>query len=204
MPQIEGGRWDSLLRRLFGISDYGPSPGLSSEIVPTAVAQEWQGDQHFLRGELLAQGIIFQAAVAGQLSQISLFNETANILCVVHKIYVRDLTAAADVNIGFDALPAGSASAAQNKVRRDNRATARPTLNLYRTTNVATAFGSANFVQHRVGNVGEPNAYKLEGPWILAPQQQPLIIECQTANNAMTVAAYWLERVANPAELRLV
>lgn len=74
MPQIEGGRWDQIARKLFDIAQPSAVPQLADEVIPTFTIQNWEPELYALRLERLCVGDLFVAGVAAQATQLGLTN----------------------------------------------------------------------------------------------------------------------------------
>lgn len=93
--QISGSRWDSVVRRLFGIHQPNTIPQIAPELLPMAVVQEFTPEQYFLREEKLATITATVAGgIAGSEALIHLFNgqpgETppGSLLTIIEKVTI--------------------------------------------------------------------------------------------------------------------
>lgn len=124
--QISGSRWDSVVRRLFGIHQPNTIPQVAPELLPMAVVQEFTPEQYFLREEKLGAitGIV-AAGAAGTNAMVQLFNgevgelPPGKLLTIIEKVTILGDLDAQTFQIRID--PSASGVEGGPKLVRDTR-----------------------------------------------------------------------------------
>lgn len=87
LNQIQGGRWDTVLRRLFSMKQGAIAPVLAGEIVSTVVLEDDRPENFALSGTRICIGHADLPATASERSSIQLFNPVdSGVLAVVTNI----------------------------------------------------------------------------------------------------------------------
>lgn len=202
MPQIEGGRWDAIARKLFDISNPQAIPELADEVLPVFVVQNWEPELYALRRERLCVGDSFLAGVAAQASQIGLSNPAgSNSLLIVEEITMNfppdEFYAIRVVN---EELLDSLGWVDQPTAFRDFRWGAVPAVGVttgrVKNLNAAVPQGVA---ADEIFFDAAANSYVYKKSWILPPNSGLVVIP--TPQNTIHRSAFtWRERVFNPQE----
>jgi len=202
MNQIQGGRWDNLLRRQFNTKEISIAPSLAPEVVPYAVVQNWVPEMYKLRNENLAMGLINQSAVAGQVSQGQLFNPAnSQFLLIMEKFTIRTPVSVV-CDMRYSALNSPLAGTQSVTGFRDGRSGILPVAigetvgQLIRIAN-AVPFGGNAFARFAATANGQTTE---EMEWVLAPGQGILWALVST-NQALQLTVQWRERFVERGEL---
>ena len=199
--QIQGGRWDNLLRRLFPIKDRSIAPIMASELVGQVVVQEWSTELYKLRGDNLAAALASRSAVAAEFAHIVIRNPAnSGNLVILEQVWVAVSTAMLVIMAREGpALVVGFAAVATTF--RDSRAgTATAigeTVATVSTLSNAAGQGGNGFA---VVPIPASPGVQFDLPLVLAPGSG-LIIRGATANSTLRLTLLWRERVAEPSEL---
>jgi len=200
LNQIQSGRWDELLRRLFPVKDRTIAPVLASELVGQVVVQNWEPELYVLRGERLAIGTATQTAVAAEFPHTQLFNPAGSgNLLIVDEIWLRspsnllyDLAFQDVVTVGFTNV--GSSF-------RDTRLGVASVVG----TTVGVLSVDTNVALTGGATVGRYNSEGLRSsvvkPKIILGPGTSLIVRGLTVNTTMSITYLWRERIAEPSEL---
>lgn len=202
--QIQGGRWDGLIRRLFPIKDRSVAPVMASELVPQVVIQEWEPEFFKLRGnEALAMGISQVSPVVGQLSAVQLFNPlAAGMLVIVEKLILR-ASPDALLELAYGVTNSVIPNATQRATAyRDTRFGSVPAVGvtaaeLHSAANAA-AVGAANEIA-RISVLADDSKV-LDIDIVLDPGAS-LIVRSFNVNILLNITYLWRERSAEPSEL---
>jgi len=88
VSEIQGGRWDTGLRRLFNIKGPSVAPSLGPEIQPITIAQPWVAENEYLLRNRLCVGYGNKAATVGEYSAVQLENPAgSNTILVVSQVW---------------------------------------------------------------------------------------------------------------------
>lgn len=205
MSQVQGGRWDTLLRRLFPVTGATVATQIAPEIVPVVMTQEMTPEMYYLRGERLGLGWTIRAAAVGVFSYVHLENPAnSGKLVIVEAIQVDCLPAGVQQGVYLDWVTPASGQTNTGTIARDTRwgfpvlgpASERTVARIY-TTAPAAPIGST-MMYGVTGPLGDPTM--LQGlPLILQPNVQigvrPWVQDC-----AVTVLYRWRERAYEPGE----
>jgi len=202
VPQIEGGRWDSIARKLFDISSPQAVPHLGDEIIPTFEIQNWEPELYVLRKERLCVGSRFQINVAAQLSQIGITNPAgSNSLVIVQNILTsfpsNEFYAVRVVNEEL-LLSLGWADSLTGF--RDLRWGAVPAIGVTtaRVRGLSSATPQGINVDEYFFDAGQ-NSFLYKRDWILPPNTGLVVIP--TPQNTIHRSTFtWRERQFNPQE----
>jgi len=203
MPEIQGGRWDSLLRRLFSIKEQTIAPSLAPEIQPYAIVQEFTPEMYLLRGERLAIGRANQGGGgAATRSRIQLLNPAGSqSLVIIESIWVDLFTSTDDILL-FQTNPVVVyATASNTEHSRDMRQPLSPGRlvgEIHQTATGAIPTGNIIATRRHVANVGE----LFEIPFVLSPGTE-LTATMSADNQPINVTFVWRERAAEGSELNV-
>jgi len=202
LNQIQGGRWDNLLRRQFATKEMTIAPSLAPEVVPYAVVQNWVPEMYKLRNENLCMGFVNQAAVAGQASQAQLFNPiNSQFQLIIEKFTVRTPVAVV-VDLRWSVLNSPLAGTQAVTGFRDGRAGIQPVAvgqtvgQLISLTN-AVPFGGNAF--GRFGALANSQITE-EIEFIIGPGQG-ILFALVSANQSLQLTVRWRERFVENGEL---
>lgn len=97
MAEIQGGRWDNFLRRLFDLKEGTIAPGVMPEVAPHVDVDPNKPEYEYLRGIGLRGAEISAGAVAGEYSYVQLVNPAGNtqLMCIDH-IWIAGQSGATD------------------------------------------------------------------------------------------------------------
>lgn len=195
---IQGGRWDTFLRRLFSIKQGQISPSIAGDITPIMVVQEFQPELHFLRGErLYAVTDTLPGSGGGTFNTLQLENPLGSGLLITILGY-SVFAGATDRTWDSFITPAVALAGAADPIARDSRLDAiRPGADP--TTGAAAA---AITVTRRTGNYTNlaGTSHIQTVPHILLPGLA-FAIQVRTATQSGDFYIFWRERVFEPSEL---
>lgn len=201
--QIQGGRWDAFLRRVFPIKDRSIAPVMASELVGYVVVQEWEDDLFWARGEKLAWADVRVAAVVAEFAHAQLFNPAgSSSLLILDKIFL-DTTNTGVVSIAAltGALPGG---VRQASCARDQRFNAVPnigaTVGQPMFESNAALLGSSSNSEIVTQEINETHEYLLG---TIIPPGESVVIRNTQANRVLGLTWFWRERPVEPSELSL-
>ena len=201
--QIQGGRWDGLLRRLFPIKDRSIAPILASELVGQVVVQEWSDELYKLRGDNLACALASRSAVAAELAHCVIRNPAgSNNLVIIEQIWVAVSTAMLVIMAREGpALVVGFAPVATTfRDSRSGTVTAiGETVATVATLSNAVGQGGNGFA---VAPIPASPGVQFDLPMVLAPGSG-LIVRGATVNSTLRMTFLWRERIAEPSELNV-
>ncbi len=201
LNQINGGRWDNFLRRMFPIKEQSIAPVIASELVGMVIVQEWEPELFKLRDEALAIAYTEVGAVAAQLGHVQLFNPAGSASLITLEKVIFFVTVDSTLQIAYEpGIMAGSIQAAS--AFRDQRFSPTP--------NIGITIGQPRFVSS-VPVIGTATISKVQV--ILAPSLewkldmvispgQSVVVRHQTVNRLLGVTWFWRERSAEPSELQ--
>jgi len=200
LNQIQGGRWDNLLRKFFPIKERSVAPVLAPELVGYVTVQEWEPDMFWARDERLASTAAVLSAVAAELAHWQLFNPVgSNALLIVEDVWLR--TTSASQFIDLATLTGAIAGVRQSTMPRDLRFAAVPnigaTVGQALVLSAPPTLGSAAFAQIMPGNLSSTR-WPID---LIIPPGESLIVRNVTVNNAWRISCRWRERTAEGTEL---
>jgi len=199
--QIQGGRWDTFIRRLLPIKDRSIAPIFASELVGQVVVQEWEPEFYKLRDENLCIGLAAQAGVAAEFTHVKLRNPIGSgNLVVLEEVWFRP---AAGVSIEMAQVISVATVGFTNQATafRDMRAGGLPGVGVTVAqvsieTNVAPLGGTAIARLQPLAT----DTMRLKLTMVLPPNSE-IIFRALTVNVGMQVTFLWRERGAEPSEL---
>lgn len=206
MPEVEGGRWDGLVRKLLNISSPRAMPAVADEMIPTFQVQNWEPELYALRRERLLAGFIDQAAVAGEFPHIGLSNPAdSNTLIIVENAEAHSINVVPTVFAFSTELLASLGWFSISYVNRDLRWPGAGAFGNPRASARLVALSSAvaqgvQFLRMISDNIGGRQGPKRWLPVILPPNSG-LIYRTDTNVNEQIICNYqWRERPFNPQE----
>lgn len=204
MPEIEGGRWDGLLRKLLNISAPRAMPAVADEMIPTFEVQNWEPELYALRRERLLAGFISLVGVAAQFAHVGLSNPPgSNTLVIVEKIEGYSFNNLESVFAMDTELATSLGWLNSAYVNRDLRWPGGPVFSVTRSVarlaslNAAVAQGD-QFWRFPSQATGGRQALA-PTPIILAPDSG-VLMRCLTVNESIRCNFAWRERPFNPQE----
>jgi len=204
VPQIEGGRWDGIARKLFDISAPVAVPQLSDEIIPTFEIQNWEPELYVLRRERILSGGTASGPSAGEFSHVGLTNpNNSNALVIVDTV-----EPAATVNAIFflslsneeltTSLGWGLLAYGNRDLRWPGAGTPATTLSVARLVSLNAAV--AQGVSIYTGTIlATSNSRPRKFPIVLPPNSG-LLFRTSAQNIQMRASFTWRERQFNPQE----
>lgn len=198
--QIQGGRWDTFLRRLLPIKDRSIAPILASELVGQVVVQEWEPEFFKLRDEALGIAVANQVAVAAEFSHNKIRNPIdSGSLVVLEKIIIRpgaaallEIVTSASLAAGFTDRPTGFRDLRSGALTAAGVTVAQVSSD----SNVAQLGGLAS----ALFDVASGVINELELTFILPPGTE-LLVRVLTVNVGLATTFFWRERPAERSEL---
>lgn len=199
--QIQGGRWDTFLRRLFPIKDRSVAPVMASELVGQVMVQEWSTELYKLRGDNLAVALASRSAVAAEFAHVNIRNpnDSGN-LVIIEQIWVATSSnmLISMAREGTSLVVGFSPVATSFRDSRSGTATAiGETVATVNTLSDAAGLGGTGVA---VFPVLATTLTQLDFPLVLAPGSG-LILRGNTVNITLRCCFIWRERVAEPSEL---
>jgi len=199
--EIQQGRYNGILHKLFDMKEGAPSPTLATDVFPGITLENDRPEWHFLGGE--AYGVAGQslAAVAASYASIVIWNPIGSgIITIVERLtYWGGAAGIGDIR-QYTGTPAGYTNI--NRHPRDSRAGWTTVGQGTPTTRVAYAV-SAGVDGNVVGRLPIGVAYvpyELTEPWVLSPGFALLLIG--PLNTAFGANLWWRERALSPSESR--
>lgn len=202
LNQIQGGRWDEILRRLFSMKQGAVSPTVAAEIVANIILENDRPENLILGGTRLWSIPRAQAAVALEFSMVQAFVPAGSgIISIVTSMRASSVTGATSflVFLGNTVLD----TASLNAVRLDTRpidfavgATFRPTTQGFHESDAASVAGTLITQLRSPQNVG---IELLEQPVILKPGTG-LFCRPNLVNQQLHITIRGYERALNPSE----
>lgn len=201
LNQIQGGRWDEILRRLFSMKQGAVSPTVAAEIVANIILENDRPENLALAGTRLWSIPLTQVAVAAEFQMSQVFNPAdSGVISVVTTAQVASsATTTALMFLGVTALADASLSA----VKMDSRlidfavgATFRPTTQGRDEDAAGSVAGTLISHQRTLANV---MVEMLERPVILKPGTG-LFIRAGAQNVTINTLFQGYERALNPSE----
>lgn len=202
LNQIQGGRWDEVLRRLFSMKQGAVAPTVAAEIVSNIILENDRPENLALAGTRLWTIPRFQAAVAATFQMVQAFNPVGSgTLSIITSIKAWTSSG----NRTFDAFLGDTAlsTASLNAIRLDTRlinfaigATFRPTTEGRHEDAAASVAGSL-IVQLRP--TSNTTLELLERPVVLKPGTG-VFVRPDTQNSILGITFQGYERALNPSE----
>lgn len=188
LNEIQSPRWDSALRRLFGVKQTNVSPTLSPEILPVAIIQPHEPEMYHLTGERLVGGLATGPAVAARFAYVELASRQ-DVVLTIEELVLHSATAVS-YWIGWSPNLSG---AAQGTAFLDSRrgvttAVAQNLGTLFNGTLVA--LGGGVFWQR----TAPANTEIVVRQPIIVANGARLYIQCTTANTVFFSQWTWRER----------
>lgn len=200
--EIQQGRFQRVLQRMFNLQSFPPAPQLAEEIVPVFQVEAPKPEQEFLIGTRLCSASVDVGAVAVKRSVVRIRNpESSNQLVIVEQAIVSmgvgDIVLAGLVYSDTDIA---QTPAAGSIVVRDTRdvLTAQPTAHFTFEQGPPTIAPGSVFMVRTVA--GSPVLVPIAV--VLAPGTC-LEISALTVNLSLTVTLAWRERAVLPMEFAL-
>lgn len=199
MNQIQGGKWDEFMRRLFPVKDRSIAPVMGSELNPMVMVQEWEPELYALRGErLYAATEIASAGGAATFNLMQIDNPTGSGTIVIIEGFSMVDTSGVRSFQTFVTPPVAIAGLG-DPVARDSRFdTRRP------TGIVGLNAGALVTVTRRTGTylVGTSDSLLITTPHVITPGFA-FVIQDGTQNQADRITVWWRERGADTSELNV-
>lgn len=197
LNNIQGGRWDTFLRRLLPIKEQSIAPVLAPELVGMVVTQEWEPEQYLLREEKLYHAAVAVSAPgAGQNNFINILNpNNSGNLVILEGAFISSATAGVQFQLRME-LRNGTEFGIAG---RDTR--------LGMTINAATAVPSEGDAAGIAGVLAQiqqalaTTVVQFNMPIVLAPNSG--VTMWADANVQISGGYLWRERAAESAELAL-
>lgn len=199
--EIQQGRFNAVLRKLFSMDVGAPSPTLATDIFPTVQLEGDRPEYEFLAGSRLCVGQgVGGAGGAGTYSRSSLVNPAGSGVLAVVTHYGVAVGSAGDVYfVQGTGLPYGTIQ--NTPAQRDARSNGYTSLNrtacrIYAGSNAATD-GIATCQVYASGAI----AIIEIPPIVLAPGYY-WGLRCYADNVAINAQFWWRERIIAPSETR--
>lgn len=199
--QIQGGRWDNLLRRVFPIKDRSVAPVMASELVPIVVAQEFEPEFYWPRDERMAFAFVRQAAVAAEISHVQLLNPAGSQSIII--LDEVDLMSSVALLVNLVYLTGDLATVTTGPTGfRDQRFGAvldtDLALGLVRRDTSVGGQGGLVAQEWRMGVANSPFTVKLN---CVLPPGESVVFRTAVVNAVLEINMRWRERAAEPSEL---
>lgn len=200
MTEIQGGRWDEVLRRVFPVKGGAIAPRMAPELVPVVMVQDFEPELYRVRGERLLWDSADTGPVAGQYAQVNLRNDSTDHLVIVEHLFACDVTAATDFILAMGNNAVGLAGSVAG---RDSRVgfviTAGSVSGVIRTSTEAAITG-ARGGQYYQAVASQSVDLSRFLPVVLAPSAA-LFVWDSRVNQQLYVSFGWRERPVEPSEL---
>lgn len=202
MPEIQGGRWDNFLRRLFNVKGPAIAPGVGPEIYPHVDADPNHAMSDYLRNERIGGMGGSLAGGAGLKQYFEINNpEGSQSLVEITDIWARDATAATTwfITVGTDTAtgtPQGSQGLRDTRWSRSGIYN-EPFVAAFYAANIAAVFGARIFQYY---TAAANNFMEYHNPVILHPGHSAYVwIDSLQHTGYYTVN--WRERPAESSEI---
>ena len=200
MNNIQGGRWDQLLRKLFPVKEKSIAPAIAPEIVPMVVVQKFEPEMYAIKNEFLAIAGQHRAATAANHTFFSLeMPSLSDVLVEVTSIHVYRLNGPGG-SIQLRWLPTSSGGSAFGSGYRDSRRS--QVISVAQT--IPTVFSGAEptIIGSRIGEygLGLDEKHVIDQPFVLGPGAKLSVWSVQQ-NSDLGVTFHWREREAERTEL---
>lgn len=201
MTQIQGGRWDTILRRLFPVKGPVIAPALGAEIVPTVTIQPFLDEMFYLERTVTCVGWGTDAASAGNYSHMYLDNPAgSNKIAVVERLWVTGPGGAGQFYFGFCASPGTTNPGTKTRDLRARPGAYGPasdqTTCAVDALTQAGSMGVVSFMWETGGTASEELPIE---PFILEPGSA-LFCRPSVQNTGVTVNFFWRERFIELSE----
>lgn len=201
MNEIQVGRYSDILHKLLGITEGSPTPTLAPDLIATVALESDRPEWAYLGNERLCWGQVTPLPVAGERSQVSIHNVTANSIVVVERVWITT-----GANLTFfmghlDTPPSGGGAALGNfgfrdsRWQRGNQVTA---ANVYSAVGAAIT-NDADFMLRRVP-ANQENYFELP---IVLTNGFGLGIMTFTTATSFSAGFLWRERVLTRNESKV-
>lgn len=200
VSDIQGGRWDAMLRRLFSVKGPAIAPAVGAELQPVVQVIPPRGEDRILRGDKMYHGIQTGTAVAGQNSFVMLANESTNSLVTIEGIHAYCLSAAMvfSMRLGNTVNGTGPATIGGRDTRLGITLAGRAQAG---TLYFGSLVAGGTLVQRR--SALQQLMVDFHCPVVVAPGDCVYIFG-DTVNTSINVSFAWTERLAEPGELTVV
>ena len=205
MTEIQGGRWDKFLRKLFPVKGQVIAPNLAPELTPIVEVQPYRSELEYLIGDRLCGRAAEVAAVAGNYSCLQLSNPAdSGHLVIVDGVHYGTLVANATMSLGMFVGATTAPNAGLGAVR-DTRwpggglaAAAGYTVGVTAFGNTVAAASATIFLVRTLASNGMSIMHH-PGMFVISPGY---CFEIRTAvvNIAATMSILWREREFEPSE----
>lgn len=200
LNQIQGGRWDTILRRLFSMKQGAIAPVLAGELVATVVLEDDRPENFALSGTRICIGHADLPATAVERSSIQLFNPVGSgVLAVVTNVN-QQFIATGRIIMAHTITPlvtfVAQAFIVDTRLFEFNTTAIRATCQIRTasTTGIVTSTTLADLV----------GLVNTKVPWgfqaIILKPGTGLLIAPSGQNTANRVWFDWYERALNPSE----
>lgn len=195
MAQVNTGRFDELLRGIFGVRGEWVSPFIAGELVPTVVAEPGNASHHFSRRERLVSWVGYAPVVAGQYGQLRIRNNIDGSHFVILSSLSINATANGLYRITITELDGDLGTMGSAPILRDPRL-ADYSIPTTGPSSVLTSYGSAVAVPtattiERVRGLANAPSYFLE-PVVLTPGSE-ITVTNEAIATALHTNFHWLE-----------
>ena len=197
LNEIQTGRVNAILHKMFDMKEGAPAPQLSGDVVATIALEQDRPEWEFLGGGRLCAGNTDLAAQAGELGAIALWNPAgSNTLLVLEQVVVGNFSASL-INQGW--ITTALSSGGQHAFR-DSRSGIESTSATGQVTYQTAAGVSIQTIvlKHACGSVG---INSLLAPVVISPGFGWSVVDT-AANQRHTVNFFWRERQLEPSETR--
>lgn len=201
MAEIQGGRWDNLLRRLFPVKGQAIAPALAPELLPVVVVQPFDFRMRAILGDKAFGCYTEQVGVAGQFGCTQIYNPAGSgLLFLLRELRVYS-DGAQSVYLGhFDATTvlANTANVYPLDSRLQQGATATSAMPVTYGTNAAVSARLFGRVRASVVNT----EYLWQNPVIVRPGHY-FKVRCGAVNTSLFTSMAWHEVQVESSELSL-
>ncbi len=197
--EIQVGRYNAILHKLLDMKEGAPAPQLSADVVPALVLEQERPEWAFLSGEKLMSGYTSQAASAGNVCNVQLWNPGGSgVLCVVEQIIYGNRWLN-DYWLSWSTVALTTNSVAASRDTR-NGIGAITGASQCRYQFAAAPLGTGAI--HKIQGTDAPGApIYVKAGWVISPGYG-LIASGGVQNTALSVCFHYRERVIEPSELR--
>lgn len=201
MTEIQGGRWDTLLRRLFPVKGPSIAPAIAPEIIPTVEVQPYFPEIHYLMRDRICQHGVNSTQAAANYTALQLENIATDHIIIIERVLVAsDNAGLVYLGISTSGHTCGNAHNASPRDTRWPGGGVAPavgwTIGRLFSGPIAAPLTSPTWVT-RV-QAGAPFVL-VDHPIVLAPQHT-LEVYHLTQNVALTASFAWRERVLEQSE----
>lgn len=191
--EIQSGRFNAILRKLFSMDVGAPTPSLATDLFPMVAVEVDRPEWSFLGGVRLCAGRWSDAAVGGNYSHVGLRNPAGSGTLIIVRRIQSGFSASSAIRIGWRANGTVDASNAMRPI--DSRWGA-----AY-STGLLTELTQAAVAVYPLYSVQGSAQLVCQVPWILSPGYE-LFVHCQSTGTAVEASFYWEERRLEASESR--